>query len=240
MSASEFRELSGMAEFRAAEALQAAVWGKGDTPDSAELMMAIQAEGGFAAGAFVDGRLIGYVFGSPSATPGIQDSQRLAVLPEMRGRGLGAALKWYQRRWCLARSIRHVRWTFDPLRAVNAALNIDRLGGRSTTYLVDYYGAMGGINEGLPSDRLLVDWYLDDPIITAKSEGRFVAEKAKGCLRIRIPPDVETLMRHDRVKALGTRVALRDSLCEAFAGDYVINGFDCFERAYILSRKVTP
>ncbi|MHC2303255.1 hypothetical protein [Rhizobium mongolense] len=63
-------------EFRAAEALQPAVWGTGDALDPSDLMMVIQAEGGLAAGAFVDGRLVGYVFGFPSATLGVQYSQR--------------------------------------------------------------------------------------------------------------------------------------------------------------------
>ena len=47
-----FRDLSGMAEFRAAEDLQRAVWGEGDQPDPADLMMVIQAEGGLIGGAF--------------------------------------------------------------------------------------------------------------------------------------------------------------------------------------------
>ncbi|MER9032377.1 GNAT family N-acetyltransferase [Mesorhizobium sp. M0674] len=240
MSTTEFRDLAGMAEFRAAVALQVAVWGEGDTPDPAELMIDIQAEGGLAAGAFVGGRLIAFVFGSPSATPGVQHSHRLAVLSEARGRGLGVALKWYQRRWCLIRGIRHVRWTFDPMRTVNAALNIARLGGRSATYLVDYFGAMGGINEGLPSDRLLVDWFLDDSIVVAKSEGRFLAEEAKDSLRIRLPDDVEALMRYHREEAFEARLALRDSLRDAFAGGYVITGFDCVERSYILTKDGAP
>lgn len=237
MSAMEIRDLSGMAEFRAAEALQPAVWGKDSRPDPGDLMMVIQAEGGLAAGAFVEGRLMGYVFGFPSATPGVQCSHRLAVLPEMRGRGLGAALKWYQRRWCLTRGIRHVRWTFDPMRAVNAALNIARLGARSTIYLVDYYGAIGGINAGLPSDRLLADWILDDPTVAARSEGRFVSEAPKDCLRVRLPHGVETLIRQDREKALAARLVLRDSLREAFASGYVIIGFDWNEHAYILTKN---
>ncbi len=235
MAAAEIRDLSGMADFRAAEALQPAVWGKGDVPDPAELMMVIQAEGGLAAGAFVDDRLVGYIFASPSATSGVQHSQRLAVLPDMRGRGLGVALKWYQRSWCLTHGVRHVRWTFDPMRAINAALNIDRLGARSTTYLVDYYGAMGGINEGLPSDRLLVDWFLDDPVVDAKSEGRLPRENVEDCLRVRLPHDLETLLRQDRNKALAARLMLRDSLRDAFASGYGISGFDCSDGAYILT-----
>lgn len=171
MTETFIRELSGIAEFRQAEGLQAQVWGDGDTPDPADLMMVIQAEGGLIAGAFHEGRLVGYVFGFPTRDPGIQHSHRLAVVPDMRGMGLGADLKWYQRSWCLARGIRHVRWTFDPLRMTNARLNLNRLGGRSSTYLVDYYGEMGGINTGLPSDRLLVDWRLDDPLVEQRFNG---------------------------------------------------------------------
>jgi predicted GNAT superfamily acetyltransferase len=69
-----------MAEFRLAEDLQRAVWGEGDLPDPADLMMVIQAEGGLVGGAFVDGRLLGYIFGFPTRDPQVQHSHRLAVL----------------------------------------------------------------------------------------------------------------------------------------------------------------
>jgi predicted GNAT superfamily acetyltransferase len=169
----QIRELKGMAEFRQAEGLQGEVWGRGDTPDPADLMMVIQAEGGLVAGAFLGDRVVGYVFGFPTRDLGIQHSHRLAVVPDMRGRGLGAELKWYQRKWCQARGIAQVRWTFDPSRITNARLNLNRLGGRSSTYLVDYYGEMGGINSGLPSDRLLVEWHLDDPLVEQRFTGEY-------------------------------------------------------------------
>ena len=156
------RDLQGMDEFRAAEQLQIDVWGADEMPDPADLMMVIQHEGGLIAGAFEGDRLLGYVFAFPTRDNGVQHSHRLAVRTEARGLQLGARLKWYQHDWCAARGIRHVRWTFDPLRALNAMLNIDCLGARCRTYYTDYYGAMGGINEGLPSDRLLADWRLDD------------------------------------------------------------------------------
>ncbi|MCV3211905.1 GNAT family N-acetyltransferase [Mesorhizobium sp. YC-39] len=233
MKTTKFRDLSGMPEFRAAEALQRAVWG--DASASGEMIMVVQAEGGLAAGAFVDSSLVGFVFGFPSATPGIQYCHALAVLPEMRGRGIGLALKWYERRWCLTRGFRHVRWTFDPMQAVNAALYINRLGAGSTKYLVDYYGTSGGINEELPSDRLLVDWFLDHYIVNAKSERRFADEEVGDCLRIRLPRDVESLMPHDKKRTLTATLALRESLCDAFSNGYRISGFDCTERAYILA-----
>jgi len=229
-----FRELADMNEFRAAEALQGAVWGDGDTPDPADLMKAIQAEGGLVGGAFQGDLLVGYVFGFPTRNSNIQHSHRLAVLPEARGRGLGLQLKLFQRRWCLARGINHVRWTFDPMRPANAALNITRLGVRCNTYLVDYYGAMEGINKGLPSDRLLVDWYLEDADVVALSEGRKRPAPAQSCLRVAVEDDVDVLMERDVAKALSERLRLRETLLDAFGQGRSIVGFEPVNRQYIL------
>lgn len=228
-----FRDLAGMPEFLEAEKLQKRVWGEGDTPDPADLMMVIQAEGGLVGGAFVDGRLVGYVFGFPTATQNVQHSHRLAVLNEMRGRGLGAKLKWYQRRWCLERGIRHVRWTFDPMRAVNANLNTSCLGARSSTYYEDYYGAMGGINAGLPSDRLLVDWFLDEPDVLAKSMGRGDDTVQDGWIRIPLSPSTAS----EKADPLTARLALRDRLQSAFAEGAEVVAFDAATNDYLLRPK---
>ena len=220
----EFRDLHGMAEFTEAEALQRAVWGVGDVPDPADLMMVVQAEGGLVGGAFVAGRLMGYVFAFPTATPGVQHSHRLAVRAEARGLGLGLRLKLYQRDWCLARGIRMARWTYDPLRAANAGLNIARLGASAGEYRVEYYGAMAGINAGLPSDRLVAEWH-------------FVATPAAGgeALDIALPEDLDVLMARDPAEALRLRLALRAGLQAAFAEGRRVAGFDKTSRRYLLS-----
>lgn len=225
MTEVEFRDLSGITEFRAAEALQVSVWGAGDTPDPADLMMVIQAEGGLVGGAFAEGRLVGYIFGFPTGDHGIQHSHRLAVLPEMRGRGLGAELKWYQRRWCLERGIHHVRWTFDPLRSTNARLNLRQLGARSNTYYVDYYGEMGGINQGLPSDRLLVDWYLDDPCVKKRLAGYAEAPALGNLLRIPLSDGAQKSTNPSPPDDLECRINLRKALLDAFACGYELIDF---------------
>ena len=230
-----FRDLRGMAEFRAAEDLQRSVWGAGDAPDPADLMMVVQAEGGLVGGAFAEGRLLGYVFGFPTRDPQVQHSHRLAVLSEARGLRLGLRLKLYQREWCLARGITHVRWTFDPLRAINAALNIDNLGGQSNTYLPDYYGEMAGINAGLGSDRLLVDWDLDAPGVAARATGASRPAEAGTPLPIALPEDPEALVRDDPARATALRLELRAALQAAFAEGRRIIGFDRKTRRYLLS-----
>jgi predicted GNAT superfamily acetyltransferase len=231
----QIRELKGMAEFRQAEGLQGEVWGRGDTPDPADLMMVIQAEGGLVAGAFLDDRLVGYVFGFPTRDPGIQHSHRLAVVPGMRARGLGAELKWYQREWCLKRDIRHVRWTFDPLRITNARLNLNRLGGRSSTYLVDYYGEMGGINTGLPSDRLLLDWYLDTPAVERRADGKFQQESWDHTLLVPIGRDGTDFQKATPPNDLPSLLDLRSRLLDAFAQGYQIVEVD--DRNYVLAPR---
>lgn len=43
--------------------------------------------------------------------------------------------------------------------SVNAYLNLHKLGGIATTYKENYYGTMDdGLNKGLPSDRLVIEW----------------------------------------------------------------------------------
>ncbi len=235
MSGYELRDVNGIAEMNAAENLQRAVWGEGDTPDPADLMMVIQQEGGLVAGAFLGGRLMGYVFGFPTREPLVQHSHRLAVHPDARGAGLAVKLKWYQRDWCLARGINLVRWTYDPLRAVNAKLNIHRLGGVSSTYLQDYYGDMSGINEGAPSDRLLVDWHLNSPSVSVRRSDAFrTAVRRSDSVRIDIPADFESLLKTDRAKALSERMRVRELMLAHFRAGYSVQDFDLATREYVL------
>ncbi|QYZ69361.1 GNAT family N-acetyltransferase [Neotabrizicola shimadae] len=230
-----FRDLSGMAEFREAEALQRAVWGEGDQPDPADLMMVVQAEGGLVGGAFVEGRLVGYVFGFPTRDPQVQHSHRLAVRAEARGLSLGVRLKHYQRDWCLARGIGHVRWTFDPLRHVNATLNIHRLGAEAVEYLEDYYGEMAGINQGLASDRLLVDWTLAAPRVAALAERQALPVPGGIPLPVVLPEDIGHLAATDMAAAAALRLELRDAIRAAFGAGHRIVDFDRRSRVYLLS-----
>lgn len=240
MTAVTFRELQGMDEFRAAEALQRVVWGEGDLPDPADLMLVIQAEGGLVGGAFAEGRLLGYVFGFLTRDPQVLHSHRLAVLPQARGQKLGARLKFFQRDWCLARGMSRVRWTFDPLRALNATLNIEVLGAQSDTYLPDFYGEMAGINAGLASDRLLADWNLAAPGVAARAAGLPLPALAGQVLPLTLPDDIEALAGAQLAQAEALRLDLRAALQAAFAEGRRITRFDRAARRYILSPGGTP
>jgi chorismate synthase len=226
------RELESVAELKHSEHLQRLIWGEDDPPDNSDLLLAIQHEGGLVAGAFSDGKMLGFIFGFPSSTQGVQHSHRLGVLSEARGLKLGARLKWFQRDWCLARAITLVRWTYDPLRAVNAGLNISSLGATSSTYHVDYYGPMVGINAGLPSDRIVADWKLDSPLVESRAQGT-QPDLPQG-RRVDIPRDIEQLVSREPQAALTARLSLRKTLMDAFGKGERIIGFDPDTASYLI------
>jgi predicted GNAT superfamily acetyltransferase len=237
MTTIEYRPLGGLVEFKAAEALQRAVWGEGDKEDPFDLLMVVQGQGGLVGGAFVHGRLMGFVFGFPTRHSDVQYSHRLAVLPEARGLGLGLGLKRFQRQWCIDNGIRCVRWTYDPLRVANAALNIRALGAEASTYHCDFYGEMEGINKGAPSDRLQVDWILDNPVAVRRVEGdRTPLEYAPDNARmIEIPEHFERLLSSDPDRATEIRLETRSIFLRALSDGYVVRDFDPSRRCYLLT-----
>lgn len=161
------RPLAERAELEACVELQRAVWGRGfvDVASPAVLKI-VQTVGGVAAGAFEPGgRLAGFIFGITGPWEGrpgelVHWSHMLAVRPDARGRDLGYELKLYQRRRLLEMGVGRVLWTYDPLVAKNAHLNLVRLGARAVRYERDYYGEGGDsvLSAGIGTDRLVVEW----------------------------------------------------------------------------------
>jgi predicted GNAT superfamily acetyltransferase len=104
-------------------------------------------------------------------------SHMLAVRDRYRDQGLGAQLKLEQRREALSRGIGRMEWTFDPLEIKNAHLNIRKLGAVVRSYFVNFYGVSSSrLQGGLPTDRLVAEWYLDSPRVHSALEGRPAAE----------------------------------------------------------------
>ncbi len=164
------RPLAGAADLRACVALQRLTWGESfaDVVPPA-LLLDVQRLGGVAAGAFSasgDGGevLVGFVFGLPGLEDGLplHWSDMLAVRPELRDLGIGERLKRWQRDAVLAGDVHLVRWSFEPLEARNARLNLSRLGATCREYATDLYGDMGSpLNAGIGTDRLVAGWRLD-------------------------------------------------------------------------------
>jgi predicted GNAT superfamily acetyltransferase len=102
-----------------------------------------------------------------------QYSQTAAVLPAWQGQSVGRAMKFGQRSAALEAGIDLVRWTFDPLRSVNAHFNLDVLGASVTSLARDFYGPMAAPDDrGEPTDRFVVDWELLRPAVAARAVAR--------------------------------------------------------------------
>jgi len=156
-------------EMHQVERLQRLVWSGLETDIvPAHLVNSAVHNGGLLIGAYLDHELVGFVFGFPGAYstpdgPRLKHySSMLGVRADLRGQGLGFALKRAQWQMVRHQGIDRITWTFDPLLSRNAWLNITRLGAVCNNYRRDFYGKMDdGLNRGLPSDRFDVDWWVN-------------------------------------------------------------------------------
>ena len=218
------RPLEGLAERETCVALQERVWGEAfaDRVPASVLMIA-QETGGVASGAFVEGRLVGFVFGITGIEDGrpIHWSDMLAVAPEHRGRGIGYRLKLHQRTLLLDRGVERVRWTFDPLEARNAHLNLRRLGATAAEYRRDVYGTSDSpLHAGIGTDRLVAEWAIASERVEARLQGGEIPDPGPDVVRVAIPSDIQALKTADLARAVEWRKDVRAALERAFEEGY--------------------
>jgi predicted GNAT superfamily acetyltransferase len=158
------RRCQGLDELRACVALQKEVWNFTDA-ELVPLRMFVVADkvGGQVMGAFDGEVMAGFALSVPGTRSGhvYLHSHMLAVRKDHRNGGLGRRLKMLQREDALARGIELIEWTFDPLEIKNAYLNIEKLGAIARRYTINQYGITSSpLQGGLPSDRLIAEWWL--------------------------------------------------------------------------------
>jgi predicted GNAT superfamily acetyltransferase len=253
------RPLATPDDFHACLALQQAVWGVESDATPAAILKIAQRIGGIAAGAFTDaGELVGFIFGLTGVDHGetVHWSHQLAVTPEARNAGIGRRLKEYQRTAMEAVGVRRIYWTFDPLQAKNAHLNINRLGVEIVDYVEDMYAASRSTLFQGGTDRLVAMWDLTRPprpraaIANSAPDGTSAGvaplltdtpvEDGAPSLRIAIPLDIGAILRTNPDAATAWRIPTRRALQWALARGYRVDGLvrdDAAERAYyVLSR----
>ena len=159
-----FRSFEQPDDYHACAELQRVIWGR-DFSDvvPASILKISQKVSGVSAGAFApDGRLLGFVWGLTGVRDGrpFHWSHMLGVHPEARDLRLGTRLKLLQRELVLPLGVEDVEWTYDPLEARNAHLNLNHLGGEVVEYVEDMYaGEMGSdLAKGIGTDRFIVRW----------------------------------------------------------------------------------
>ena len=169
IQAIRLRSLKTIGEMDQVVDLEEQIWGYGapgsDPPYPARALFAIAESGGQVAGAFADGDLVGFALawlGSENGTrvPYLH-SQLMGVLPDYRSHGIGYHLKLFQRDYALGSGLELIKWTFDPLLAANAHLNLKKLGSVIRSYIPNYYGNLQSrFTRGIASDRVWVSWFV--------------------------------------------------------------------------------
>lgn len=161
------RPLADANDYRACVALQRETWGADFTECVPPAMLMIAAKmGGVVTGAFDDdGRMLGFLYGVTGWRDGgpYHWSHMLAVSEDARDAGIGSRLKADQRERLLAIGVTEVRWSFDPLVARNAHVNLNRLGARVESYVEDMYASEehSRTDSVIGSDRFIAVWDLD-------------------------------------------------------------------------------
>jgi predicted GNAT superfamily acetyltransferase len=160
-----FRDLTTFAEFQQVERLEADVWGPIDLVPVPIMAVTVK-RGAVLIGAYDGDRLAGFVYSFPALKgPGASHwSHTLGVHPDYRGAGLGRDLKLTQRERVLALGLDLIEWTYDPLLALNANLNIVALGVVVEEYEENVYGESASpLHGGLPTDRFVCQWWIRRP-----------------------------------------------------------------------------
>ncbi len=239
--------------------MQYAIWGEAFTEAvPATILKVSQQVGGVTAGAFdAEGTLLGFVFGMTGVQAGrlVHWSDLLAVDSTARNKGLGQRLKMYQRELLVPLGVETMFWTYDPLVARNAYLNIVKLGARPAEYIVDMYGCktQSALHGALGTDRFVVAWDLtgggganglsadlasghkndhaDASVVNSVAREGGVAETSglklvdAPVVRVEIPADIEQIIAEDYDAAVRLREGTRRAFCHYMGSGYKVTAF---------------
>lgn len=178
------RPLFALSDMHAAVQLQRVYWGNDlESVIPAHMLFSLANHGGHVLAALDGDRMVGVLVGflgtdNEYERPAMANlqivSKRMVVLPDYRSQGLGYRLKLAQRDMANQQGIRLVTWTFDPLLATNAHLNIRKLGAICQKFRENYYGTegAGGLAVLGSSDRLFVEWWVTHRRVKERLEGQ--------------------------------------------------------------------
>lgn len=221
----QIRRAESYADYEGCVAIQEATWGT-NTRETvpAHLLSICQKVGGLVACAIdEDGVMQGFVFGVAGyrGDTRVQWSHMLAVLPTARNRGIGRALKWFQRQTAQEDGVDVILWSFDPLVARNAHLNLNLLGAVVDRYEFDMYGTPKGdtIYAAYGTDRFVVRWELSSERVSSAASNVISIGPTKGYrvspsdsrsqFDVEIPWDVQREVNNDLARVVAVRDQIR-------------------------------
>ncbi|MFC4410427.1 GNAT family N-acetyltransferase [Chungangia koreensis] len=232
--------------------------------------------GGILVGAFTtnedesEGKLVGFCYGFAGFKEGqaYLCSHMMGIHPDYRSSGIGRRLKEEQRQ--IAKDIGYdlIIWTFDPLESRNSYLNTSKLFGISDTYIVNCYGEMNdGLNNGLPTDRLQIEWWIrserveeqwrpslsfENPFsVSLSSKGNPMLMGSKDELpfgnsgiEVPIPTDFQNIKKSEPELAYEWRMKIREIYQAIFTEGYTLTGVrkadGPVQFAQFIPRKLIP
>jgi len=188
------------------------------------LLQAMVHSGAYLSGAFIHEKCVGAAFAFPATTEGLHlHSHMTAVLVKYRDKGIGYSLKIDQWNWAKKNNYKEITWTFDPLVARNAKLNLIKLGVDISAYYPNFYGGMpDALNAGDESDRVMASWKVagDQPV--AKN---VITNSDKADTLIKIPEDIVAIRSEDISENLKWRHKVREEFMQAFEKGGKVVGF---------------
>jgi len=218
-------------EMREAVALQKEVWNFTDL-ELVPLRLFVVAEkvGGQVIGAFDGKRMVGFALSVPGVRAGhpYLHSHMLGVHADYRNGGLGRRIKLFQREDGLARGFELIEWTFDPLEIKNAWLNIEKLGAIARRYTINQYGITSSpLQGGLPTDRLIAEWWLKSRRVEGLLKNGVVAEPMAET-RIGVPTAIYEWKAAEatRGRALEVLETNRQQFLRAFGDGLTVLGYE--------------
>ncbi|HXX44589.1 MAG TPA: GNAT family N-acetyltransferase [Candidatus Acidoferrales bacterium] len=236
----EIRSCASIPEYEECVRVEHATWGEEITVPSAIFVVAHHT-GGQVIGAFDQGKMIGFTLalaGVRSGKPFLH-SHMTAVMPEFRDRGVGRRLKLFQRQDALRRGITLIEWTFDPLEFRNAHFNLVRLGAVARRYIPNCYGITASpLHAGLPTDRLVAEWWIDSARVKSILADDLTASTASAA-RIPLPANIDVIRANDREAALRIQGEARERFTERFAEGFVATAVELSDVTmdYVLEQK---
>jgi predicted GNAT superfamily acetyltransferase len=257
----DVRNLQDLDELGRVDHLFGEIWGAagGQVAMPVNLLQAVNHAGGYVAGAWQDGRMVGAAVGFLGRREGVMHlhSHVAGVARDAQGRGVGTALKLHQRDWARSAGIGRITWTYDPLVRRNGWFNLTKLGARAVAYYPNFYGSMvDRLNGSDETDRCLVHWELDtgpgvippaqdeavrlldqsaDQRPTVVDPGASWSSEAV-VLVCRVPTDIVSMRANDPGLAREWRLALRQTMGRAMRSGYTATAMTP-DGWYILERQ---
>jgi len=227
------KRLTHLSEQEKARQIFDSIWVQtSSTEITPNLLQAMVHTGAYLSGAFINDKCIGAAFAFPATTGGLHlHSHMAAVLDEYRNQGVGYALKIDQWHWAKINSYKKITWTFDPLVARNAKLNLVKLGVDISNYYPNFYGDMpDALNLGDESDRVMAIWKVGGDQPVAKS---IIINPDASDTLIKIPEDIVAIRSKDISENLRWRHKVREEFIKAFEKGGKVVGFSS-ENEYVV------